>query len=87
MEIRLVQGTVVTSLIVFSVIVTKFHAARLPVDEELFLLGSILDPVKAHADCLQAFLLDDVVGKTLSCGVIHKNGGVRLRMAKFCDSG
>ena len=40
-----------------------------------------------HVDCLQAFLLDGIVGKTLRCGVIHTNGGGRLQMTKFCESG
>ena len=87
MEIRLTQGTVVTRRIVFSVVVAKVCASGLPVDEELLLLGPILDPVKSHVDFLQVFLLDGVVGKTLSCGVIRTDGGDRLRIDKLCESG
>ena len=84
MEIRLAKGTVANSWMVFSVVVAQVQASGLPVDEELFLLGPILDPVKAHVNCPLAFLLYSVDGKTLGCGVIHTYGGGRLRMAKFC---
>ena len=77
------QGTVVTSRMVFSVVVAQVCAAGMPVDEELFLLGLIMDPVKAHIGFLQVFLIDDVVCKPSS----DTNGGGRLWMDKFYESG
>ena len=61
---------VVTSRVVFFVIVTKFVIVRFPKDVELFLFGWISYPVELHVHGLGQLLYDSVVDNTIDGGVI-----------------
>ena len=50
-------------VMVFGVVVAKAGAYRGPVNLELSLSGAIPDSVEAHFNCLQRFLLDNIVFK------------------------
>ena len=71
----------------FCVVITEILAAWAPVNEELPLLRSILDPIKAHIDGFGAFLLDGIVGKTDGGGVVDLHWGRRLWMPEFGECG
>ena len=58
--------------IVFSVVIPEILDSRSPVDEELVLFYSVLDPIKSHINCFGAFLFDCAIGK------IYCSGGVNL---------
>ena len=45
-------------------VISNISIARFPMDKILFLEGPILEQIKTHANGLQQFLFDGVVGKT-----------------------
>jgi hypothetical protein len=51
-----------------------------PVNKELFLRGTVFDPMESHVDCFRSFLLDGVISKTRSCGVVNLHGCAGLRV-------
>ena len=65
------------------VVVAQVLGSWTPVDDELALLGSILNPVKANVDRLLPLLLDGIIGKTNSRGVVNLHGSWRLGMVHF----
>ena len=85
-EVRVNQSGMAWGVL-FGVVFVKVFYSIGPMNIELALSGAISDPVKAHVNYFQLFLLDGVVGKTLSCGVIRTDGGDRLRIDKLCESG
>ena len=50
--------------VVFGVVVPEVGASRGPVNLKVDLVGAIPDPVEAHVDCRQTFLLDFIICKT-----------------------
>jgi hypothetical protein len=58
-----------------------------PIDEELSLGGTVLDPVETHVDCLGAFLLDGVVGDSGGGAVIRLEGDRSLPVSHFFEGG
>ena len=52
-------------------VVTKAGDIWLSVDEELALACAIAYPIKAHVNRFRSFLLDGVVGKAVSGGVVY----------------
>ena len=63
---------------VLGVIVAQVSDAGLPVDEELPLACAVADPIKAHVDRFQSFLLDGVVGEAVGGGVFDLDWSVKL---------
>ena len=70
---------------VFGVVVPEVGASRVPVNIELDLAGAISDPVEAHANHLQPFLIDIIVCKPHYCGVIYLHGSGGLGMSEFLE--
>ena len=67
---------------VLGVVVSNVGGARGPLDDELALLDSVLDPPESHVICLGALDLVPVIGKAFCCGVVSDHGGgSRLFMA------
>ena len=56
---------------VFSVIISFIIHTSPPIDVELFLFSSILDPIVAHVNRFGSFLLNCLVGKSHRCCVIY----------------
>ena len=81
------HGLVVVWWVVFCVIVPHVVSSWHPIDEELSLLDSILDPIEAHINGFGSFLFDGLVGKASSHCVINLDWGWWLRMAHFDESG
>ena len=52
--------------VILGVVVAKIGAARFPIEQELFLEGPILDPIKTHVDCLQLLLFGHVIDEAFS---------------------
>ena len=86
MEINWPHELMVVWVIVFSVVIPKILASRLPVDEKLALLCSVLDRIKSHINCFGAFLFDCVIGKTYCSGVVYLYWGGWLGMSHFLQS-
>ena len=68
---------------IISIILTAFS----PIHEELTLLDSVSDPVKAHVDGFGAALFYCVEGESYSHFVVCLDGGRRLGMSHFCEGG
>ena len=64
----------------FCEIVSKVGFASAPVDVELVLVDSVLDPVESHVHGFGSALLDGVVGYAVCDGVIGAHGGWWLGM-------
>ena len=64
MEINWPHESMLQWGMVFSVLIPKILVSRLPVDDELALFCSVLDPIKSHITCFGEFLLDCDIGKT-----------------------
>ena len=62
---------------------TANNPTPLPVNDELALFCSILDPIKSHFNCFGAFLLDCAIGKTYCSGVVELHWGGWLGMSHF----
>ena len=71
---------------VFGVVVPEVGASRGPVNIEVALAGAIPDPVEAHGNHFQPFLIDCVVCKTHCCGVIYLHGRGGLEMSESLES-
>ena len=71
---------------VLRVIVGKIVRAGPPVDQELSLEGSVLDPIETHIDRLGSFLFNGFVRESLGSGVVYLYGGWWLRMTHFFES-
>ena len=65
----------------YCVIIDKISTFWDPVDVELPLHRSVLDPKVTHVDCFQHFLLYGTISETHCLGVIHLNGRWGLRVA------
>ena len=75
--------SVVGGRMVLGVVITKVGFARGPVDFELALANSVLDPVEAHVDGFGSLLLDGAVCEAHCSGVVHLHGCGRLRVSEF----
>ena len=64
-------------------IVAQVCDAGLPVDEELTLACTVADPIKAHVDRFQSFLLDGVVSEAVGVGVVDLDWRGRLWVPQF----
>ena len=73
--------------VMLGVAVAKIGATRFPIDQELFLEGPILDPIKTHFDCLRLLLFYSVVGEAFIGRVVDTDRGRRLRVADFSKGG
>ena len=81
-EVRVNQSGMAWGVL-FGVVFVKVFYSIGPMNLELALSGAISDPVKAHVNYFQSFLLDGVVGKTNCCGVQNFHGSGGLGMSKF----
>ena len=72
---------------VFGKVISKIIHARSPVDQELALAGPVLDPIKAHVDCLGSFLFESFIGKVLDSGVVNLHRDSWLEMPHFLQRG
>ena len=70
---------------VLGVILAQVSDAGLPVDEELTLACLVAYPIKAHVDCFCSFLLDGVVGETVSGEVVDLDWHGRLWVPQFAE--
>ena len=68
---------------VFGVVVRKVGSSRHPVDEELSLSDSILDPIKAHINGFGSLLFDGLVGKTHCHGIVNLDWSGWLWVPQF----
>ena len=68
---------------VFGVVVGKVGSAGHPVDEELSLSDSILDPIKAHINGFGSLLFDGLVGKTHGHGIVNLDWRGWLWVSQF----
>ena len=64
-------------------LVTKFSAARFPIQEEFILAFLILDPIEAHVNIFGAFLFNGVIGETFGSGVVVANRSWWVGMPQF----
>ena len=78
----LVMGWGVMLCIIFYLIL----GSRPPVNDELDLFGSILNPKKLHVNGLGPFLFDGAIGKSDGKGVAGLHGIRRLWMTHFLES-
>ena len=70
----------------FGEIICKVCFASFPVDAELPLTDSVLDPIESHVHCLGSFGFDCVVGDSFGgCIVCADGGGSRLWVSHFCE--
>ena len=69
------------------VVIGEIAEARVPVDEEMALLGAVSDPKVAHVHSFGTLLLDSVVDDAGSSSVVGAHGCAWLRVAKFFESG
>ena len=69
--------------VMFAVIVSKISGTGAPINKKFPLVLPILNPVEAHVYSLRHFLLDSLVGKANSCGIIYYKGCRYLWMAHF----
>ena len=72
---------------VFGVIVAEVFGSRTPVNEELFLVYSVFDPVESHVDGFGSFMFDCVIREAFGGGVVHLHGGWWLRMTDLFQGG
>ena len=72
----------------FCEIIRQVLKAWAPVNFELALFHPILDPIKAHVDCLGSFLFDCFVHDVVCSGVIRSQRRWGLCVAQLgeCDS-
>jgi hypothetical protein len=61
--------------VVFGVVIAVVGGARAPADEEVALVGSILDPIEPHVDCLGPLDFGAAVGESVGCGVVRGDAG------------
>ena len=66
---------------VLGVVISFITRTWTPVNMEVTLLCSVLDPVESHIDCLGSLLLDGLVSKPHCRGVVYLDGGWWLRMS------
>ena len=73
----------------FGEVVSFVGTALAPKDMELFLMHTIVDPIKVHVDCLGSFLFDSVIGDTSSSTIVSLNRHWRLWMPQLlkCANG
>ena len=83
MEINWPHELMVGWGMVFIVVIPDILASRLPVDDELALFCSVLDPIKSHINCFGVFLFDCAIGKTYCSGVVDLHWGGWLGMYHF----
>ena len=62
------------------VVVTNIGDTRLPLDKELALSCTLMDPVKVHVKRFWTFLFDGVVGKAVGSGVVDLAWSGRMRV-------
>jgi hypothetical protein len=67
-------------------IVGQIREAGLPVNDKLFLLDAVFNPVETHVNGFRTALLDGFVGNTRGTGVIGLDGCRWLSVAKFVES-
>ena len=67
-------------------VVCKIGGSRTPVDMELLLVYSVLDPIKMHVHRFGLALSNLFVGKTICRGIVNLDRGGRLWMAHFLKS-
>jgi hypothetical protein len=67
----------------FRDIITQIQGAWCPIDVELFLVYTILDPIKVHVHCLGTFEFDSFVDYPCGCGIISLKWRGRLWMIEF----
>ena len=72
---------------ILGVVVAKIGAACFPIDQELFLEGPILDPIKTHVCRLRSILFDRVFGEDFRSRVVDTDRGGRLRVTEFSKGG
>ena len=56
-------------------VVCQVEVPFLPVDSELALLHSILNPVEAHVHSLGTLYFSSAIGKSIGCGVVRGDSG------------
>jgi hypothetical protein len=77
---------VVARGMMFGVVITKVVNAGVPVDKRLAKANLILDPVKVHLHCFEAFLFDGAVCQACCHGIDYLHGRGWLRMTRFFKS-
>jgi len=82
-EIRGADGLVVVGWMVFCKVIRLVDLARRPVYVELLLSDAVTNPVKSHINSFGVFLLDGVVGKSITCTVVNFDGCWWLRMVQL----
>ena len=85
-EIEAPNGFVMGYWMMFTGIISKVVSARRPVNVELALLGTILDPIVAHVNDLRALLLTEFVGNFVGSAVVCLPGYGWLGMAHCCEN-
>ncbi len=68
-------------------VVAQVVAAWGPVDIKVALIGSVTDPIKAHVDSFRRLLFHGSVDDAIGGGVVCLEGGCRLVVAHFGESG
>ena len=85
MQINGAHENVITGRMMFCEVIGKVLGAFAPIDLELFLLDSVLNPVETHINGFGAALFDGFVGDTGSGGVVDNNAGGWLGMSQFFE--
>ena len=79
------HDTMVAGRMMLGEVIGQVVGAGGPVDQELILIGAVLDPVEAHVHRFGATLLDLVIGETRCSVVVGLHWGWSLFVAEFFE--
>ena len=79
------HGAVIGRRKVLGVVIREIGLPTIPIDMQLVLVDSSLDPEIAHVHCLGALGADGLVGNAGSRGVVSLNGSGWLRMPQLFE--
>ena len=70
-----VHESMMQSGMMFCEVISKVVSTLLPVDKELALANTVLDPVKTQIHCFGSSLANGAIGNACGTGVVSLDGG------------
>ena len=86
MQVEGTHALVVSWCMVLAEVVAQVGVSWLPVNSELSLFNTVLEPVESHVDGFGAALLDSAIEDSIGTFVVSLDGGCRLGMAELDES-